>query len=250
MASDLRTEPLLATAGLKQREQDPPGWNFRQGHSGSPYAAYPSSEVPGGGHDGHDVASVLGLPETVVTPAVLTAVTRMLGELDQLRWRESHLRQRLATLESEAGRHPATPVLNRGGFLALIDDLIAARGLDGTLVVAHVEGLEQIRRRAGVAAGDAALRHLCAGIIASLRATDPLGLLDDSDFALVLMGTGPEAALAKVGELSERLRQPPFSWEGRPHPLGLSFGFHLIEASDSAETALAAADLDRRGRDN
>jgi len=252
MANDLRTEPLLATAGLTRREQEAPGYPPGRGRhhgSASPYAAYPPSGPPQFERGPGDVASIFGLPETLVTPAVLTAVSRILGELDQARWRENQLRQRLAMIESEAHHHPAAPVLNQSGFLLSLDEMIANSGLGGTLVMLHIEGLERVRRCAGLAAGTAALRHLSAAIVTSLRASDPLGLLDDSDFAFVLVGTSLEPAQAKLAELTDRLNQPPFAWEGLPYPFVLHAGFHLIDPADTAETALFAADLDRRGRD-
>lgn len=252
MTNDLRTEPVLAVPDLKKREQELPGRlpgrGHRHGGPASPYDAYPASESTDPEHSASDVASILGLPETAVTPAVLTAVTRALGELDRLRWQESHLRQRLAGLEAQSTRHPLAPVLNRHGFVGLIDDLIAAHSLDGTLVLLQIEGLEQIRARAGLAAGEAALRQLCAALVANLRATDPLGLLDDGDAALVLMGTDPDRAAAKTVELIARLRETPFLWEGERHALTFGFGLHLIDDGETAESVLAAADLDRRQR--
>lgn len=254
MTNDLRTEPVLAAIDLMKREPEVPvpgrlpGRGHRHGGPASPYDAYPTAEGADPEHSASDVASILGLPETAVTPAVLAAVTRTLGELDRLRRQESHLRQRLAALEGQSSHHPLAPVLNRHGFIGLIDDLIAAHGLDGTLVLLQVEGLEQIRARAGLAAGDAALRQLCSALIANLRATDPLGLLDDGDVALVLMGTDPDRAAAKTTELITRLGETPFLWDGGRHAFAFGFGLHRIDGSEPAEAVLAAADLDRRHR--
>lgn len=253
MTNHLRTEPVLAVVDLMKREPEVPGRlpgrGHRHGGPASPYDAYPATDGGDPEHSASDVASILGLPEAAVTPTVLTAVTRALGELDRLRWQESHLRQRLAGLEAQSTRHPLAPVLNRHGFIGLIDELIAAHGLDGTLVLLQVEGLERIRAQAGLAAGDAALRQLCSALIANLRATDPFGLLDDGDAALVLMGTDPERAAAKTIELIARLGETPFPWEDGRYSFAFGFGLHPIDGSEPAETVLAAADLDRRRRD-
>ncbi|CCG40251.1 GGDEF domain-containing protein [Magnetospirillum molischianum] len=246
MANEFRTDPLipvtLTTGGGRERE--PHGF----GHA--PHSPYPPPEPPRTEHSTTDVASILGLPDSVVTPAVMTAITGLLGELDRLRWAESLARRRLTHLETLADQDSLVPIPNRRGFMRTVETLMASGAADGTLVVLHVSGIEQIRQQDGMAAGEAALRHICANLVGALRTTDPRGLLGGSDFGLVLVSTGLAVARTKVREMMEQINLLPFVWQGRSHSFAMFSGYHILQAGENAEMAVAAADRARRGAAN
>lgn len=246
MANEFRTDPLIPIAQAKGagHERDSPGF----GHPSYPqHSPYPQSDPPRTEHSTHDVASILGLPETVVTPAVMNSITGLLGELDRLRWADSQYRRRLSHLETLGDQDACLPVPNRRGFMRALDSLLGSGIADGTLVVLHVAGIELIRQQDGMAAGDAALRHICANLVGALRSTDPRGLLGGSDFALVLVSTDLAMARTKVREIMEQINLLPFVWQGISHSFAMFSGYHILTAGESAETAVAAADLARRG---
>ncbi|SEH30976.1 GGDEF domain-containing protein [Magnetospirillum fulvum] len=246
MANEFRTDPLIPIAPAKGsgHERDSPGF----GHApSSQHSPYPPSEPPRTEHSTNDVASILGLPESVVTPAVMKSITGLLGELDRLRWVDSHYRRRLSYLETLADQDALLPISNRRGFIRTLDALLGSGHADGTLVVLHVAGIELIRQQDGIAAGDAALRHICATLIGGLRTTDPRGLLGGSDFALVLVATNLAMARTKVREIMEQINLLPFVWQGQSHSFAMFSGYHVLATGESAETALVAADAARRG---
>jgi len=246
MANEFRTDPLIPIAPAKGggHERDPHGFS----HASHPqHSPYPQSEPPRTEHSTTDVASILGLPETVVTPAVMSAITGLLGELDRLRWTDGHQRRRLSYLETLADQDAALPIPNRRGFMRAVEALLGSGTADGTLVVLHVAGLELIRQQDGIAAGEAALRHICATLVGALRTTDPRGLLGGSDFALVLVSTDLAMARVKVREIMEQINLLPFVWQGTAHSFAMFSGYHILTAGESAEAALAAADAARRG---
>ncbi|EPY02298.1 GGDEF domain-containing protein [Magnetospirillum fulvum] len=246
MANEFRTDPLIPIAPAKGsgHERDSSGF----GHPPYPqHSPYPPSEPPRVEHSTNDVASILGLPETVITPAVMSSITGLLGELDRLRWTDGHTRRRLSHLETLADQDASLPIPNRRGFMRALESLLGSGVADGTLVVLHVAGIELIRQQDGIAAGDAALRHICATLVGALRTTDPRGLLGGSDFALVLVSTNLAMARTKVREIMEQINLLPFVWQGTSHSFAMFSGYHILAAGESAETALAAADAARRG---
>jgi PleD family two-component response regulator len=246
MADSFRTTPLIPVApakGAAREAESQAHFPFPPPH----HLPYPPSAPPPTEHTATDVASILGLPEGVVTPAVLAAVTGLLGELDRLRWQDEHFRHRLAHLETLADRHPLVPALNRRGFMRVVEALLNSGNAEGTLAVLHVAGIESIRQHDGLAAGDAAIRHVCANLVGALRATDPLGLLGGGAFGLVLVSTGLAAARSKVREMMERINLLPFVWQGEAHSFAMASGYHLLKSGETAEAAVASADLARRG---
>jgi len=247
MANEFRTDPLIPIAPAKGGGHERESHGFGHAPSYPPHSPYPPPEPPRTDHSTIDVASILGLPEHLVTPAVMASITGLLHELDRLRWVDAQYRRRLSHLETLADQDEVVSIPNRRGFMRALEALLGSGVADGTLVVLHVAGIEQIRQQDGMAAGDAALRHICANLVAGLRTTDPRGVLGSSDFALVLVSTGLAMARTKVREMMERINLLPFVWQGRSHSFAMFSGYHILEAGENAETAVAAADLARRG---
>jgi diguanylate cyclase (GGDEF)-like protein len=241
MANQFRTDPVYTVGHVNEyvRDQD-------SRHSGHPLP-YPPNEPPKSEHTVADVASILGLPENVITQEVLRLVTGMLAEVDRLRWHDSQHRRRQAYLEGLADRDPVVSALNRRGFMRELEALLTTGSGDGTLVVLHVTGIEHLRQVHGLAAGDGALRHIGANLVGALRSTDLVGLLGGSDFAVLLAGTDLFTARDKVRQVMERINQQPFQWLVQPHSFAMFSGYHVLLAGENAEAALAAADRARRG---
>lgn len=248
MGQDYRTEKVFALSRVNElaREQDPHRHHHPPPHPHPPYA----SEEPAGQHSVADVASVLGLPEGVLTPAVVEAVVGLLGELDRLRWRDEHHERRVVLLEGLADHHSVVPALNRRAFVRELDLFLAGGEAHGALAMIHVGGVERLRLVHGLAAGEGALRHVCANLLGALRRSDAVGLLGGSDFAVLLPATDGAAARAKLAEVIARINAQPFTWLGQPMVFDISLGVHALAAGEEGgEAALAAADRARRGLD-
>ncbi len=243
MANQFRSEPVYSIGHVNEYALD------RDAHSPGhhPHSPYPQNEPPQTQHSVADVASILGLPDAAITPAVLKAVTGLLSEADRLRWMESQNRRRQAYLEGLADRDVMVPALNRRGFIRELETLLSTGHGSGTLVLLHVAGIEHLRQIQGLAAGDGALRHVTAHLVGSLRTSDPVGLMGGSDFALLLSGTELTAARDKVRDIMERINRQPFYWQGDVHSFALFSGYHVLQPGENAESAVAAADRARRG---
>lgn len=244
MGSDYRTERVDPT---------PRAQEYASGHDGPPRRhlpphAYEAPEPARAHASAADVASVLGLPAEAVTPALLAAVTPLLAEIDRLHWTTGQAERRANWLESRSDRHSVVPCLTRRAFVRELDTFLAAGGDSfGTLAVIQVAGIEALRQFYGIVAGEAALRHIAAIILGALRTTDMVGCLGGSDFAVLLPGTREDLARGKLEEIRIHMVDPPFTWMGQRIPMQTAYGLHPLVAGDSGESALAAADLARRG---
>ncbi|RAU21202.1 GGDEF domain-containing protein [Paramagnetospirillum kuznetsovii] len=241
MANQFRSEPVRSIGHVNEyvRDQD----HHHSGHQ----SPYPPNEPPPTEHTEADVASILGLPEALVTPAVMSSVTRILAEVDRLRWLDAQHRRRQSYLEGLADRDPVVAALNRRGFMRELEALLSAGSGDGTLVVLHVVGIEQIRQVQGMIAGDGALRHISANLVGSLRSSDLVGLLGVTDFAVLMAATDLWSAREKVRDVMERINSQPYIWLGQPYSFAMFSGYHVLVPGESAEAALGAADRARRG---
>lgn len=243
MGSDYRTERVDPTPRVPE---------YASGHDGPPRRhlpphAYEAPEGPRRHAQAADVASVLGLPADAMTPALLAAVTPILAEIDRLRWIAEQAEHRANWLESRSDRHSVVPCLTRRAFVRELDSFLAGGDSFGTLVLIQVAGVEALRQACGIVAGEGALRHIAAVILGALRNSDMVGCLGGSDFAVLLPGTSEDQARLKLDAILARMTDPPYSWMGQAIVLHPAYGLHVLVAGDSGESAIAAADLARRG---
>jgi len=244
MAHDYRTERVE------------PAWRVQEfahhGHDGQrrhPSHAYEKAAQPTPHPTAEDVASVLGLPASAVSPELLDTLVPLLAEIDRLHWHADQAERRVAWLERQADRHSVVPCLTRRALVRELDSFLAGGDAHGVVALVSVAGIEALRQNQGLVAGEGALRHICANILGALRNTDVVGCLGGSDFAVLLPGADRANAEAKLAEIRSRIVEPNFIWQGQTVPLWPSYGLHVVEAGDGAEQALAAADRDRRGLD-
>ncbi|MBI5162808.1 MAG: diguanylate cyclase [Magnetospirillum sp.] len=245
MAEEYRTQPAWPAAMLNGFAQE---HDHAQGHPrrNTARSPYPQSNDTPPDHGAAVVMSMLGLAAETLTPALLAALTPVLAELDRLRSREEQAERRQAALERQCDRHSVVPCFNRRAFVRDLDAFLMAEA-SGTLVVLHVDGIEALTRLHGLAAGEGALRHVAAVILASLRGSDVVALLSGSAFAILLPATERAAAEAKIARILALVATPPFSWMGQAIALETTVGFHPALPGESAEQAIAAADRARRG---
>lgn len=192
-----------------------------------------------------DTASIMGVPETELTPNVQRALLSLMGEVDQLRRETERLRGRVRELESLADHDALLPVLNRRAFLREVSRALALaerHNAPSTLVYLDLNGFKAINDAHGHAAGDAALHHVAGLLTAHVRETDAVGRLGGDEFGVVLTLTGREGAEAKAQELADILSTTPFVHNGHSLTVGAAWGSHALEAGNQAEDAMARAD--------
>lgn len=241
MSDEYRTEKVSRTRDIHEYARD--------GHDGQrrhlPPHAYENPVRPPV-HTASDAALVLGLPADRLTPEILGALQPLLAELERLRWKAEQSDRRQNWLEQQSDRHSVVPCLTRRAFMRELDAYLGSGG-HGVVALLQVAGVEALRQLHGLAAGEGALRHICANVIGAVRATDMVGCLGGSDFAILLPGSDYPHSRDKLDEIVGHMAQPPFTWLGQRIPLQPAWGLHVLNVGEGAEQAVAAADRHRRG---
>ncbi len=192
-----------------------------------------------------DTASIMGVPESELTPNVQRALLTLMGEVDQMRRETESLRAKIRDLETLADRDVFLPVLNRRAFLREVSKALALaerHDAPSALVYFDLNGFKQINDTHGHAAGDAALEKVAELLVAHVRETDAVGRLGGDEFGVVLTLTAAPAAEHKAAELAQAIAETPIQHEGEELRLGAAWGVRTLERGLAVETAMAEAD--------
>ena len=165
---------------------------------------------------GHSVAqSGLFTLQSISTDLVLA----LLGVVVATLWQENpwlvalalaplvliHRTLALPKLEAEARQDPKTELFNARHFSVLLEEAVERSGRDArplSLLIADLDLLRDINNRYGHLAGDVVLLGVARTFLANLRPDDAAARFGGEEFALLLPGTGVEAAAA----IAERIR--------------------------------------------
>lgn len=224
-------DPLSAAAARREPASAARG-------SGAPGASASAVRAP-------DSASIMGVPESELTPNVQRALLSLMGEVDQLRRETEALRAKVRDLETLADRDVFLPVLNRRAFLREVSRALALaerHNAPSSLIYLDLNGFKAINDSHGHAAGDAALRAVADLIAAHVRETDAVGRLGGDEFGIVLTLTPASAAERKAEELAQTLETTPILHEGKELRVGAAWGVRALEAGIDVSTAMAEAD--------
>ena len=182
--------------------------------------------------------------------AVSAAAFRALAEeVLHLRDGQARLRQALEEAERLADHDALCPVFNRRAFERELAREIALAERHGTplcLVYLDLDRFKLVNDRFGHAAGDEALRQVCAIIRAHFRQTDIVGRLGGDEFGIILTHAELADARLKAEQLTERLDRLRFSGPqgspGEPVSLGASCG--VVAWTGQADTSLLISEAD------
>lgn len=126
-----------------------------------------------------------------------------------------------------------------------------------SLALIDADHLQRVNTEYGRAAGDAVLRHLAAGMRATLRTTDTLARIGGEDFVVLLPGADAATALALVQRLLGHLAAQPVLFEGARIVCMASAGIASLDQNKAGDlntlmrqagTALRAAKAKGRNR--
>ncbi len=202
-----------------------------------------------------DVASILGLAESELTPKVKAALDQLIGEVARLREELDRAKRRVTHLEELADQDALVPIANRRAFVRELTRLIAfAERYDapGAVIYFDVNGMKQINDRFGHAAGDAALRHVAEVLLRSTRSSDVVGRLGGDEFGVILAQIPESVAGEKAQQLADAIVADPCDWQGQELEVGVSYGVYAFSGKEQVDDALSAADAKmyehKRGR--
>lgn len=223
------TKPVATTSSSTQRERG------RAASAGD----------TGAGRMVSDSASIMGIPETEITPAVRDALMALMGEVDRLRRDMTVLQDRLRDAEQLADRDPLIPALNRRAFVRELSRVIAfgrRYGEPAGLVYFDIDNFKQVNDLHGHAAGDAALLHLAKLVHENIRETDIVGRLGGDEIGVILARADEETAKTKAAALARLVAERPLKYDDKELPLSISVGAVAFTGEDEADEALARAD--------
>jgi len=192
-----------------------------------------------------DAASVLGIPQSELTPKVQEAIAQLMAEVDTLRQELDQSMSRIEYLEQLADQDSLAPVANRRAFVReLSRNLSYAEryGTPSSVIYLDLNGLKQINDSRGHAAGDAAILKVAKILAANVRESDIVGRLGGDEFGVMLSHADEDAARGKAEFLAKTISEDPLEWQGEMIDLEVAFGVHTIRGGGDAGAALEAAD--------
>jgi len=204
-----------------------------------------------------DVATVMGIPESELTPKVRQALQQLMAEVYSLRQELEEARQRVGYLEQLADQDSLAPVLNRRAFIRELSRMAAFEeryGAAGSVLYFDVNGMKEINDLHGHAAGDAVLKAVSEVLLRETRASDTVGRLGGDEFGVILAQTGLDKASEKASSLAASVAAEEVLWNGRRLLFTVAYGAHTLGSGQQADDALQAADRamyanKRRSRD-
>jgi diguanylate cyclase (GGDEF)-like protein len=192
-----------------------------------------------------DTTSIMGIPESELTPKVRDAIMSLMEEVDHLRRSVEGINQRLADAEKRADQDALLPIYNRRAFvreLTRVQAGVERYGEDASLVYIDLNGFKSVNDTYGHQAGDFVLGEFATRLLSSVRETDVVGRLGGDEFGLILSKTDTEAALILATRLPQQLESNPIFWEGNRMEVGMAYGIVPIQAGIHPEQALTEAD--------
>jgi diguanylate cyclase (GGDEF)-like protein len=118
----------------------------------------------------------------------------------------------LARLQHAASHDPLTQVLNRGGFMARADGVLAApvhAQWPAAMLMMDIDFFKKVNDTYGHAAGDQVLTGFANLAAGCLRSGDMLGRLGGEEFAVLLPGCGVEDARAIAQRICDAFAARP-----------------------------------------
>lgn len=190
--------------------------------------------------------AVLGIPNEQMTQPVTLAVSALLEKVDDLNHELQRTKDALAEMERLVDVDCVAPVPNRRAFMRRLSWAIAMHDRydhPSSVLYFDLNEFKAINDSYGHAAGDIAIRHVSQILLESMRESDFLGRIGGDEFAIIMYYAGEDAAKKRGEMITEKIRQTPFLFNGRPIAITTACGFYSLCKGDNAEVALSAADM-------
>ncbi len=110
------------------------------------------------------------------------------------------------------------------------------------LLAIDIDHFKEVNDTEGHAAGDELLTRLAQALRSSVRAADIVGRVGGDEFAVLLDDCDVENAIRISETICRRVENMHFSWGESEFKITLSIGVAALDAHDTCETAMAAAD--------
>jgi diguanylate cyclase (GGDEF)-like protein len=148
-------------------------------------------------------------------------------------------------LSRQALQDTLTGLPNRAALIRHLGQSLGACAHDGTglaVLFIDLDGFKQVNDTFGHAAGDAVLAHFADTLLAQTRDSDVVSRLGGDEFGVLLAHASVEQGRKKADILAEKLKAQPTMWQGKPIPIGFSYGAFELKGDDTPDLAMARAD--------
>jgi diguanylate cyclase (GGDEF)-like protein len=187
---------------------------------------------------------------SLLPPAAVPTAPRddaaLLGQITALETLCATLRTENDRLKSMLVTDELTGLANRAGFETAFateqDRLKRGQSPGGLVIMIDLDRFKTINDTLGHAAGDQALRTIADALRAHTRAMDTPARLSGDEFAVLLAGVAPGAAIGRAQHLSLTLNRLTFDFNDAPVRLGASLGVRVMNTTDTCAALLAKAD--------
>ncbi len=172
-------------------------------------------------------------------------IEALVGEIERLRVHVSHLETRVEELNRLVYRDPLVDVLNRRGFIASLENVIARvdrYGDQAAMLFIDLDGLKLINDRLGHEAGDAALTEVAKMIVACARSSDCVGRLGGDEFAVILERADELSAWQMALRIVEMVVGSQYCVNGACLKLSVAVGVGVIARGDTTQAVIKRAD--------
>ncbi len=172
------------------------------------------------------------------------AYEEQLGELNE---RMTCLRQDLVAAREEMKRDPLTDAYNRGAFDSALDQSLNMHYVlqqPATLVLIDLDKFKEINDGRGHTVGDKVLQAIGECLArAFIRRNDFVARYGGDEFAVILSDTNHANAKRVIERFVESVSRLVIQADPEPVQLTCSVGYTELTAEDTAETAIARADV-------
>ncbi|NNU79756.1 diguanylate cyclase [Halovulum dunhuangense] len=178
----------------------------------------------------------------------LLATQRLQLQLEKSRAQVAKLRSELIETRRLSNTDYLTGLPNRRMLDEHLDDAIfraRQRGLSLTVLMAGIDGLDQVSRDCGLTTSDRVIRLFAEQLSREIRGTQVGARFGGAKFGIVLPEADPAAGLLLAEQVRRRFRCA--DWSGMDHgrplaPLSVGFGGAALREGDTRATLLDRAD--------
>jgi len=193
----------------------------------------------------NDSASVLGIPQSEMTPKVQQAIMTLMAEVEHMRGELEMAHRRISELENLADQDSLIEISNRRAFVREMTRMISYSdryGINSSLIFLDMNDLKVLNDTYGHKAGDQALTHIAKVMISSLRDSDIIGRLGGDEFGIILPKASEQNADAKAQQILAAIDKNPLKLGGKKVPLKIAYGIYPLHSGLSPDQALDHAD--------
>ena len=167
----------------------------------------------------------------------------LLRDVTEQKLHKDHLTDAVARLERLALRDPLTGLLNRPGFLAAVDRLLASQQFLAVLFI-NLDGFKALNDAHGHTIGDGVLREAGTRLGRAVGQDATATRLSGDEFAVLLPGDGSDVEVAELARDVLRVLAEPVRTTGMTLEVGATIGISVSPRDGHAASALLrAADI-------